>query len=221
MLSIFEELKFDEKGLVVAIAQDEKTKKVLMQAFMNREALEKTINTGYVHYYSRSRNKLWLKGEESKHYQIVKKIKVDCDKDSILLLVKQKVAACHTGNYSCFFRELDEKISFSDMENKVHDNKDDINKFKILDKLYKIIVDRKKNPKEGSYTNYLFDKGIDKILKKVGEESSEVIIASKNNSSDEIIYEISDLIYHLLVLMVENNLKLNEIYDELIKRDKE
>ncbi|MEN8906719.1 MAG: bifunctional phosphoribosyl-AMP cyclohydrolase/phosphoribosyl-ATP diphosphatase HisIE [Clostridiales bacterium] len=220
-MKIFEEVKFDDKGLLVAITQDINTKEVLMQAFMNRKALEKTISTGYVHYYSRSRNKLWLKGEESGHHQIVKKLKLDCDGDSVVILVEQEKAACHTGNYSCFYREINEEGNLESYENKVFDKEIVYgNKSKILNKLYDTIVNRKENPKEGSYTNYLFDKGIDKILKKVGEESAEVIIASKNNSFEEVKYEVSDLMYHLLVLLVNQGVEIDNIYDELIKRSK-
>jgi len=220
ILDILDNIKFDEKGLVVAITQDINTRDVLMQAFMNREALEKTIETGYVHYFSRSRNRLWLKGEESGHHQIVKSINIDCDGDSLLVMVEQKEAACHTGNFSCYFREIkNEKIKYN--ENIVFDEKKVYgNKSKILNDLYELILDRKNNPQEGSYTNYLFEKGIDKILKKVGEESAEVIIASKNNSFEEIKYEVADLIYHLLVLLADRKVSIDDIYKELIKRNK-
>lgn len=217
MEKILSELKFDANGLVPAIAQDCKTNEVLMLAYMNREALEKTVETGLVHYWSRSRGKLWLKGETSGHYQHVKSMRVDCDGDTLLIMIEQEEAACHTGNYSCFYRELD--------KNGVHDApKGDggsepvpDGEF-ILQELYDVIVDRTVHPKEGSYTNYLFEKGLDKILKKVGEEASEVIIAAKNKAPDEIRYEVADLIYHLFVLLVERGLKPQDIYGELRKR---
>jgi phosphoribosyl-ATP pyrophosphohydrolase/phosphoribosyl-AMP cyclohydrolase len=219
-LDILSEIKFDDKGLVVAIAQDIKTNEVLMQAFMNEEALKKTLETGKVHYYSRSRQKLWLKGEESGHFQLVKNIKVDCDKDSILVKVEQIEAACHTGHFSCYFREIEDG-KLSKTEDEVFDEEKVYNKkSNVLYDLYEIVRDRKQNPKEGSYTNYLFEKGIDKILKKVGEESAEVIIASKNNKKDEITYETSDLFYHLMVLLNDRGIELDEIYSELISRYK-
>lgn len=200
-------IKFDEKGLVPVVTQDIKTKDVLMVAYMNEEAFDKTIETGKVHYYSRSRSKLWLKGETSGHFQLVKSIKLDCDGDTILVEAEQIDAACHTGNKTCFFRTM------SDGEWK--ENIEQMPTSAILQEVYDVIVDRTVHPKEGSYTNYLFTKGLDKILKKVGEEAAEVIIAAKNKSKEEIRYEVSDLMYHLMVLLVERGLTLEDIYGEL------
>ncbi|MBU1143116.1 MAG: bifunctional phosphoribosyl-AMP cyclohydrolase/phosphoribosyl-ATP diphosphatase HisIE [Firmicutes bacterium] len=196
------EIKFDENGLVPVVVQSIETNDVLMLAYMNKEALDLTIQEGVATYYSRSRKSLWKKGETSGHYQYVKSLSYDCDGDSILLKVIQVGVACHTNKMSCFFNEV---IS-SDLE---------IKKSYLLEELYATIAERKKNPIEGSYTNYLFNKGLDKILKKVGEETAEVIIASKNKSSSEMIYEISDLVYHTLVLMVNEGIELKSIEEEL------
>jgi len=218
MDSVFTGLKFDEKGLIPVVTKDVNSGEVLMLAYMNKEALEKTLETGKVHYWSRSRNKLWKKGETSGNYQLVRSIRVDCDGDALLVMAEQKGGACHTGHYSCFYRELDSegiKEAEVNISSEAAESKD---KSAILQELYDVIVDRNKNPKEGSYTNYLFEKGLDKILKKVGEESAEVIIAAKNKSFEEIRYEIADLVYHLFVLMVERGLKPDDIYDELRKR---
>lgn len=210
----FETLKFDDKGLIPVVVQEYDTNKVLMLAYMNEEALNKTFETGLVHYYSRSRQQLWLKGETSGHYQHVCEITVDCDQDSLLVIVKQDGAACHTGNKSCFYRNLDQTGETSERVDKEDKS------YRILRDLYNVISERKDNPKEGSYTNYLFDKGIDKILKKVGEECAEVIIAAKNAPISELRYEVSDLFYHLTVLMIERGLTLEEIYEELDGRKK-
>lgn len=199
-------IKFDEKGLVPAIVQDINTGKVLMLAYMNQEAFKLTLETKKTWFYSRSREKLWNKGETSGNYQIVKKISYDCDGDVVLLEVEPLGPACHTGEMSCFYNNV---LCTEEAEEK-----------DILEKLYGRISDRRENPVEGSYTNYLFDKGIDKILKKVGEETSEVIIASKNSSREEMTYEISDLVYHLLVLMVDRGVAINDIRKELNKRYK-
>mgnify|MGYP000465861735 FL=1 len=218
MKELLEQIKFDSNGLVPAIAQDYKTNEVLMMAYMNEEAFIKSMETGKVHYFSRSRNKLWLKGETSGHFQMIKSINLDCDGDTILVKVEQIEAACHTGHYSCFYRELD-KDGVKETSDKVFDEESVYgDKSKVLKEVYDVIVDRRINPKEGSYTNYLFEKGIDKMLKKVGEEASEVIIASKNTDNGEVIYEISDLIYHLSVLMVERGINFDDIFDELKKR---
>ena len=199
---------FNEKGLIPVITQDYKTGIVLMQAYMNKESFEKTKQTGMATYFSRSRSKLWQKGEESGHLQYVKEILTDCDSDCLLLKVEQVDAACHTGNYSCFYRkitgeEIDERLSPT---------------ANILQKVYDTISYRKKNPKEGSYTNYLFDKGIDKICKKIGEEACETIIAAKNSSKSEITAEIADLLFHTMVLMSEVDVQPVDIYSELSKR---
>lgn len=200
------DIKFDEKGLVPAIVQDINNGRVLMLAYMNRESLEMTIKTKKTWFYSRSREKLWNKGETSGNFQNVKRISYDCDGDAVLVEVEAEGPACHTGEESCFF-------------NNIAENGESLNR-SILEKLYARISDRRENPTKGSYTNYLFEKGIDKILKKVGEEAGEVIIASKNNSRDEMTYEISDLVYHLLVLMVDRGVTLNDIKGELNKRYK-
>lgn len=215
MESIFDNLKFDNSGLVPAVIQDHVSNEVLMVAYMNREALSRTMETGLAHYWSRSRGKLWLKGETSGHYQHVKAISLDCDGDTLLLKVEQTGNACHTGHASCFYRSLDSDGVRENDDSAAAKKETCENKTAIMQELYDIIVDRTVNPKEGSYTNYLFEKGLDKILKKVGEETAEVIIAAKNKSKSEIRYEIADLYYHLFVLMVERGVKLEEIYDEL------
>lgn len=201
------ELKFDENGLIPAIVQDVYTKEVLMLGYMNRESLELTLKTGKVNFYSRSRKALWLKGETSGNYLNLKKLRYDCDGDALLIEVIPEGPVCHTGNKSCFYRTL-------------HELEDSPDGVAIIEKLYKRIQDRKEHPVEGSYTNYLFDKGIDKILKKVGEECAETIIAAKNNSPDEIRYEVSDLAYHLLVMLVDRGVDVKQIYDELTRRYK-
>lgn len=203
IIKVIDEIKFDDKGLVPAVVQDIKTKKVLMLAYMNKESIKKTFEEGHVHYYSRSREKLWKKGETSGNIQKLKGFYYDCDKDSLLIEVEQVGVACHTGNYSCFFNEVLKR------ENQQRD---------IIEELYFLLKDRKEKPQEGSYTNYLFREGLDKILKKVGEESSEVIIGAKNKNKEELIYEISDLVYHVLVLMVNEDVFIDDIKEELISR---
>lgn len=210
----FSELKTDEKGLIPVITQDYKTKDVLMMAYMNEEAFNKTLETNKVHYYSRSRQSLWLKGETSGHYQTVKKITVDCDADTLLIFIDQEGSACHTGNYSCFYREIGE----ADGEKIIQELKKSPALLDTLQSVYNTIIDRRDHPKEGSYTNYLFDKGIDKMLKKVGEETAEVIIGAKNADQAEITYEISDLLYHLMVVMVHSGVTWEDLYEELRKR---
>lgn len=215
---IIEDIAFDNDGLIPVIAQDYKTNEVLMMAYMNKEALNKTLETNKVHYFSRSRNRLWQKGESSGHYQYIKTINIDCDNDTLLIKVEQVEGACHTGHYSCFYREISKEDGVKETAEKVFDEKKVYDNSKVLKEVYDVIVDRTVNPKEGSYTNYLFEKGLDKILKKVGEEASEVIIAAKNKDKGEIIYETSDLFYHLFVLMVERGVQLDDIYNELKKR---
>ena len=200
------EFKLNSDNLVPVVVQDYRTLEVLMVAYMNEEAYKKTIKTGRMTYFSRSRNKLWVKGETSGHYQYVKSLILDCDNDTILAKVAQVGVACHTGSYSCFFKPLIEKEYTNDNPHKVFEN------------VYDIIIDRKKNPKEGSYTNYLFDKGIDKILKKVGEEATEIVIAAKNPDPEEIKYEISDFLYHIMVLMAEKGVTWEDITRELANR---
>lgn len=177
---------------------------------MNEEAYTKTLETKKAHYFSRSRNQLWLKGETSGHFQYVRSMLVDCDADTLVIKVRQEGVACHTGEFSCFYREIltaEDAVEVKDVVNS-----------RVLEEVYQVVMDRKANPKEGSYTNYLFDKGIDKILKKVGEETSEVIIGAKNEGSGEIEYEISDLLYHLTVLLVEKGTSWDAIFKELGKR---
>lgn len=198
-----DKLKFDEKGLIPAIVIDYYTKEVLTLAYMNKESLEISLKEGKTCFYSRSRKELWRKGETSKNYQHIQSIKSDCDNDALVIEVIKDGPACHTGAESCFMNEIYQKENYKD--------------FSIY-KLYELIRERKINMTEGSYTTYLFNSGIDKILKKIGEESSEVIIGAKNGSKEEIIYELSDLLYHSLVLMVEKNITLNDIKDELSKR---
>jgi len=193
-------------GLIPCIVQDYKTGQVLMMAYMDKEAFDRTVETGVMTYHSRSRKELWVKGLTSGHYQYVKEISADCDKDTLLAKVRQIGAACHTGEYSCFFNTMVK-----------HDFREK-NPYAVLKNLYDVIVDRKNNPKEGSYTNYLFDKGIDKILKKCGEESTEVIIAAKNPGAEELKYEIADLMYHMSVLMVECGVDWDDVMDELANR---
>ena len=202
----FSEFKLNEDGLIPVIVQHHKTREVLMMAYMNQEAFEQTVKTGTMTYYSRSRKTLWVKGETSGHFQYVKSLTIDCDKDTILAKVDQIGPACHTGNPTCFFQPL------------VGSDYDEMNPLKVFESVYDTILDRKKNPKEGSYTNYLFDKGIDKILKKVGEEATELVIAAKNPNPEEIKYELSDFLYHAMVLMVERGVTWEDITKELADR---
>ncbi|KUG03683.1 phosphoribosyl-amp cyclohydrolase / phosphoribosyl-atp pyrophosphatase [hydrocarbon metagenome] len=216
---MIEKIDFEKQGgLIPAVIQDCFTGQVLMLAYMNKEALAKTIETGKTWFYSRSRQELWMKGESSGHVQEVKEILYDCDEDSVLIKVQQTGVACHTGHYSCFFR------NFAGQE--VEEQVFDLNQVyeyaasspAILYELYEIIKDRQVKMPEGSYTTYLFQNGLDKILKKVGEENAEVIIAAKNREKSEVIYETSDLLYHLLVLLVEQGVNLGEIFTELKSR---
>lgn len=202
----WENLKKNSDGLIPVIVQDYTTNDVLMCAYMNEEAFHATINCGKMTYYSRSRQELWMKGETSGHIQYVKELTADCDFDTILAKVSQVGVACHTGNPSCFFNEIVKKEYIEK------------NPLKVFETVYNIIEDRKNNQKEGSYTNYLFDKGIDKILKKVGEECTEIVIAAKNPDPEEIKYEISDFLYHVMVLMVEKGVTWEEITQELAQR---
>jgi phosphoribosyl-ATP pyrophosphohydrolase/phosphoribosyl-AMP cyclohydrolase len=201
-------VKFDEKGLVPVVTQDKKTGTVLMLAYMNEEALKMTLDTGYAVYFSRSRQTLWKKGETSGHVQKVRAIHYDCDGDSLLMLVEQTGPACHTGEYSCFHNEL---LSLVEGSLKVPSAQ-------ILQEVFNVIADRKVHPKEGSYTNYLLDKGVEKICKKVGEEAAESIIAAVKGSREELRYEAADLVYHLLVLLFNQGLTPMELWAELEKR---
>jgi len=200
------DFKLNSDGMVPVIAQDYQTNEVLMLAYMNEEAFNTTLETGKMTYWSRSRNELWTKGLTSGHLQFVKSLTLDCDNDTILAKVRQIGAACHTGNRSCFYRELASRDYV------------DTNPLTVLTEDYDVIRNRKEHPKEGSYTNYLFDKGIDKILKKCGEEATEMVIAAKNPDAEELKYEIADLLYHTMVLMVECGLDWNDVMKELVNR---
>ena len=202
----FSMFKLNEDGLIPVIVQDYKTGDVLMLAYMDKDAYEYTLKTGKMTYYSRSRKERWVKGETSGHYQYVKSLTLDCDNDTILAKVDQVGVACHTGAKSCFFQPLVEADS------------EELNPLQVFESVYATILDRKVNPKEGSYTNYLFDKGIDKILKKVGEEATELVIAAKNPNPEEIKYELSDFLYHAMVLMVERGVTWDDIVKELADR---
>ena len=196
-------IRFDEKGLIPAIVQDYYSKQVLTLAYMNRESLEITMREGKTCFYSRSRGELWRKGETSGNFQQVVSITADCDQDALVIEVTKEGPACHTGEESCFFEPVyqsDEVGAFS------------------YEELYRMLEDRKKNPREGSYTTYLFEKGKDKILKKIGEESTEVIIGAAKNDRSETLYEIADLAYHVMVLMVEEGIPMKELARELAGR---
>ncbi len=201
------DIKFDEKGLAPAIVQDAVSKEVLTLAYMNEESLRKSIETRETWFYSRSRQELWHKGETSGNTQKIVDIKYDCDQDALLVLVEPAGPACHTGSYSCFNESVlgESKEVSSD-------------RFAILNELEEVIAKREAEMPEGAYTTYLFDKGVDKILKKVGEEASEVIIAAKNRDHEELKWEAADLIYHLLVLLREQKLPLDEVLSVLQKR---
>ncbi len=198
-----EKLKFDDKGLIPAIVVDDKTGDVLTLAYMNKESLKISLEKKLTCFWSRSRQELWLKGETSGNYQHIVSITADCDMDALTVRVKMDCPACHTGEESCFFNTVLER--------------EDASAFSVQ-ALVDMLEGRKTNPKEGSYTTYLFEKGIDKILKKVGEESTEVIIAGKANDKAETIYEISDLMYHVLVLMIEMGISVDDIIAELASR---
>ena len=197
-------LKFDEKGLIPAVVIDNETKEVLTVAYMNKESLEISIKEGRTCFWSRSRQELWRKGETSGNVQYIVKIDTDCDKDALTVYVNKTGPACHTGAESCFY-------------NNVYTNEEIAPAFS-LEGLFELIEGRKTDKKEGSYTTYLFEKGIDKILKKVGEECTEVIIGAKANDKAETVYEISDLVYHVLVLMVEMGISIDDIKKELASR---
>lgn len=198
------ELKFDENGLIPAVVQDAVSKEVLTVAYMNEESLKKTLETKETWFYSRSRQKLWHKGETSGNTQTVQEIRYDCDKDALVVLVIPNGPACHTGQYSCFSKENGGQVDGS--------------RFDIINKLEAVIAEREAERPEDSYTTYLFEKGLDKILKKVGEEASEVIIAAKNRSHDELKWEAADLLFHLLVLLREQKLPLDEVLTVLKER---
>lgn len=202
MLNI-DELKFDEKGLIPAVVVDEVTKKVLTVAYMNKESLKISIEKRLTCFFSRSRQELWLKGETSGNYQHIVSITADCDNDALTVVVKKDGPACHTGSDSCFTKEVYKSEELSEFS---------------LEGLYDLLVGRRTDMPEGSYTTYLFEKGIDKILKKVGEECTEVIVAGKGDDKKETIYEIADLAYHVMVLMVEMGISVEDIHKELASR---
>ena len=202
---MFDELKFDINGLIPVIAQDKNNGEILMQAYANKEALQITIDTGFAHYFSRSRNKIWKKGEESNHVQKVYEILYDCDGDSLIYIIDQVGAACHTNNRTCFYRSLVCLDAYSD--------------YKILFNVIDTINDRAVHPKEGSYTNYLLTKGVEKICKKVGEESTEAVIAAIGNKKEELAEEICDLFFHVAVLMKNCNIEPQDVFSVLEKRE--
>lgn len=209
-----DKIKFDQQGLVPAVVQDAATGTVLMLAYMNEESLKKTLETGLTWFYSRSRRSLWRKGETSGHVQQVREVYYDCDGDTLLVKVDQTGVACHEGSFSCFTRRLDGEAAAPAVSGAYQPA------MTVLYDLYNVIADRKDNPKEGSYTTYLFDKGRDKILKKVGEEATETVIASKNDDKKEILYEMADLWYHCLVLLAHHGITPTELLDELNSRRK-
>jgi phosphoribosyl-AMP cyclohydrolase / phosphoribosyl-ATP pyrophosphohydrolase len=216
-MSLIEQLKFDKAGLIPAIARDVSNGDVLMMAFMNAEAVDRTLQTGRVHYYSRSRQKLWMKGETSGHIQKVKEIRFDCDADCLLITVEQEGVACHTGHRSCFYRVWEEGGARSCGEKAVdaaaiYSQKD------ILDALYHVIQERRQNPSEKSYVASLFTKGLDKILGKIGEEATEAAVAGKGGNPEEVVHEVADLFFHTLVLLGYYNLPPERIYAELRRR---
>lgn len=213
---VSEHIRWDASGLVPAIVQDAQSKQVLMMAYMNRESLRLTLESGETWFWSRSREELWHKGATSGNVQTVVSMTYDCDGDTLLLLVDPKGPACHTGQTTCFHNE----ITVQGQENGTANNRAaaESGRFAVLAELEEVIAQREVERPEGAYTTYLFDKGVDKILKKVGEEASETIIAAKNKDNAELKLEISDLIYHLLVLLQERKLPLDEIMDELSRR---
>ena len=230
MLEVIEQLeeidfKYNEQGLMPAIVQDYQTKDVLMVAYVNEKSLNLSLEKGETVFYSRSRQKLWHKGETSANTQEIKEIYYDCDQDTILFMVDPAGPACHTGKTSCFYRKIAEETDakaakMMELQQEAENIEAEFETENVVDFLYDLILSRKQEMPEESYSTYLFEEGIDKILKKVAEESGEVIIASKNQDKNELVYEISDLVYHTLVLMVEKKVNLGEIKEELIKRHK-
>lgn len=201
------DFKLNQDGMLPVVVQDWRNDEVLMVAYMNEEAYHLTVKTGRMAYFSRSRQSLWIKGETSGHFQYVKSLKIDCDQDTLLARVVQVGAACHTGNRSCFYRDIVNRETAKNSP------------YKVLESVYNTIMDRKCNPKEGSYTNYLFNKGLDKILKKVGEEATEIVIAAKNPQPEEIVYELGDFLYHVMVLMADKGITWEDVAGELADRE--
>ncbi|HEY3041632.1 MAG TPA: bifunctional phosphoribosyl-AMP cyclohydrolase/phosphoribosyl-ATP diphosphatase HisIE [Pyrinomonadaceae bacterium] len=210
-----EDINFDAAGLIPVVVQDARTRRVLTLAYMNAESLRKTLETRETWFWSRSRSSLWHKGETSGNTQKVVDLMLDCDCDALTVLVMPKGPACHTGAESCFHNELQDAGAFE-----VAPTSDSSNFAEVLDNLYRLVESRKRERPEGSYTTYLFDQGLDKILKKVGEESTEMIIAAKGEDRNALVKETSDLLYHLVVLLVERGLSLEEVRDELVRRSK-
>ena len=214
-MGLLKKIAFGSDGLIPAIIQDVGSGEVLMLAYMNREALAKTLETGKSHFWSRSRNALWRKGETSGNEQTVKQIRLDCDGDVLLLKVDQKGVACHTGERSCFYRKLQgDQLAEAPTGNPLWEER----RTTILQTVHDVIMDRKRNPQEGSYTCKLFSAGQEKILKKVSEEASEVLIASMEDDKEQVVYEVADLFYHVLVLLGFHDIPLTAIYDELQRR---
>ena len=205
----WDEFKLGPDGLLPVVVQEASTDQVLMVAYMNEEAYNMTVATGRMTYWSRSRKEIWVKGLTSGHFQFVRSLTADCDMDTLLAKVDQIGAACHTGSHSCFFNEVQKE-----------EGKEIFNPRTVLLNDYTTIADRREHPKKGSYTNYLFDKGLDKMLKKLGEESTEIIIAAKNPNPNEIVYEISDYLYHLMVVMVQKGITWDDVTEELARRQK-
>ncbi len=210
MNELINALKFDASGLIPAVVQNIETNEVLMVAYMNADTIKKTVETGRATFWSRSRQEVWVKGDTSGNYMYVKEIRVDCDCDCLVVLVNPAGPACHTGNRSCFFRKIEDGKLVEDSHVPARSD--------ILEREQAVVIDRKQHPEEGSYTNYLFDKGEDKILKKVGEEAAEVVIAGKNRNKEEISYEVADLIYHMTVMLVDNDMTWDDIYKEMERR---
>ena len=208
---MLERIKFDQQGLVPAIVQDATNGAVLMLAYMSRESLAKTLETGTTWFYSRSRQELWNKGATSGHVQMVKELLYDCDGDTLLVKVEQKGAACHEGTYSCFSRRFGEAEP-------TQTERPALAATEVLTELFAVLEDRRQNPQQGSYTSSLFAKGEDRILKKIGEEAAETIIAAKNHSQGEVIYEMADLWYHCLVLLAAHKIDFAALIEELGKR---
>lgn len=212
MNEFLNEIKFDEKGLVPAVAYDVISGEVVMMAYMNEESIKMTLESGYCTYFSRSRQSLWKKGETSGHLQKLRSMKLDCDGDTILLEIEQEGAACHTGNKTCFYREYKDGAWVPAKENTA------IARAMALE--YGVVKNRAENPVEGSYTNYLLDKGVDKICKKVGEEATECVIAAKNRAYDELQWEAADLIYHMTVLLYEQGMSWDDVGEKMLSRQK-
>lgn len=212
---IISRIKWDDAGLVPAVVQDVQSKEVLMLAYMNKESLQLSVESGVTWFWSRSRNELWNKGATSGHTQRIVSMAYDCDGDTLLVKVEQKGPACHTGRYSCFFNPVEVNGNAPASSEAASASAD---RFATLGQLESIIAERYAERPEGSYTSYLFDKGVDKILKKVGEEASEVIIASKNQDNDELRSEVGDLIFHLMVLLRERGLPLDDVISEINSR---